>query len=112
MEDECKKLSDRFQHVYLDQYVIMPNHFHGIIFFDGPSIPVEDTGISRLPDRFRPFMDTTHHTQPVIRSTSHDRTKNKELPILGEVVRTFKAACTFRIRKDITSDFAWEGRLL
>ncbi len=111
VEDECKKLSNRFQHVRFDQYVIMPNHFHGIILFEGPSIPLEDTATSRPPDRFIQFVGTTNQMHLVVPGILHDRTKNKELPTLGEVIRTFKAACTFRVRKTVTSDFAWEGRL-
>jgi len=111
VQSEYNKLQERFQHVRLDQYVIMPNHFHGIIIFDGPPPVVsKDTSRLHIPSRFREYIDSAECVQSVLRD-KRDATENNELPILGEVVRKFKAACTYRIRQTSIPDFAWEGRL-
>jgi REP element-mobilizing transposase RayT len=34
VEERWKALSKKYESVYLDKYVVMPNHFHGIITFD------------------------------------------------------------------------------
>ena len=81
VQSEWDKLPERFQHVHLDQHVIMPNHFHGIIVFEEPQKVLPDTA------------------------------KENKLPFLGEVVRIFKGASTYHIRKTSCPDFAWEGRL-
>ena len=90
----------------------MPNHVHAIIIFDEPSILLEDTYTSRIPDRFKQNRDDIdNNTQLGVLRTPSNRTTHKELPTLGEVARTLKAACTYRIRKTIISDFGWESRL-
>ena len=48
------KLSERFLGVQLDDYVIMPNHLHGII------IILNRTTIANTPERFR------HHMQKMV----------------------------------------------
>ena len=34
VEERWKALSEKYESVYLDKFVVMPNHFHGIITFD------------------------------------------------------------------------------
>ena len=102
VESECNKLSDRFPHVHLDQYVIMPNHFHAILVFEGSLVLPEYESKTYISDRFKISIE---HSQPVVLTSSSEGRKDKELPTLGEVVRTLKAACTYRIRRSSTSDF-------
>lgn len=111
IQSEWNKLPERFQHVRLDQYVIMPNHFHGIVIFEGPQALSENMDESHIPTRFRQYINGTEQIQRMSLDSSHHTTKNSELPILGEVIRTFKEASTYHIRKTVHPDFAWEGRL-
>ena len=41
LETQWLEIPDRFSYVRLDQYVVMPNHFHAILFLDA-SIPSDD----------------------------------------------------------------------
>ncbi|UCF60839.1 MAG: hypothetical protein JSV37_13940 [Anaerolineaceae bacterium] len=69
--------------VELDEYVIMPNHLHGIIILkqvvETPRRGVLKSGDSKS--------DT-----------------------LGTIIGQFKSACTRRIRADCVRDFAWQSR--
>jgi len=65
-------LPRRFPSVTLDEYIIMPNHMHGIIIQSGES-------------------NTT-----------------KPAPVLGQIIRAFKAVSTVRIRRSLWPEFAWQ----
>ncbi len=46
-------LPERFAHVELDQYVVMPNHLHGImVLTESPSMPNRDVDTVKVPERF------------------------------------------------------------
>jgi REP element-mobilizing transposase RayT len=49
--EEWQNLPAHYPHILLDEFVVMPNHFHGILFLDPPaSRGTEDTA-SRVPTR-------------------------------------------------------------
>ena len=84
IETTWHKLPVRYSTIRLDQYVIMPDHFHGIIRLVGA-----------------PFMA----------SASRDGISGPECaqyPRLGEIVRSFKAATCRLIRKSGCDDFGWQ----
>jgi hypothetical protein len=41
-------LPNIFENIFLDQYVIMPNHFHGIIGFSGKPVQINTNKIVNL----------------------------------------------------------------
>jgi REP element-mobilizing transposase RayT len=103
-------LPKRFPHIELDMSVIMPNHFHGLIVFGDPELfsPVV-TFTAKIPTRFRKRMAKGSILNN--QAATIDAKKvgaADEFPTLGEVVRTLKAAATFRIRKTIMPDFFWQ----
>ena len=108
---EFNKLPERFKHVRLDEYIIMPNHFHGIIVFEGPPPAPKEVYKAHIPARFRQYIDNAEHVQQAPRDNADSTADNSELPLLGEVVRSFKAACTRIIRQTTVPDFAWQSRL-
>ena len=67
--------------VALDQYVVMPNHLHGIVRLNGVVVEEEKGAMNRTPT------DGSAVGAQFI------------APSLGEVVRAFKARCTFVLRK-------------
>jgi REP element-mobilizing transposase RayT len=88
--DICKsvwnEITNKFENVQLDEFVIMPDHIHGIIVINSN----------------RRFV------------INHECTKNKFPQIhpmgsgsLGEIVRWFKGRCTFEIRKK-DEGFSWQ----
>lgn len=88
-------LPGRFPTIELDQFVVMPNHLHGILVLVGtqfiaPTIPRQGV-INRAPTMMQ-------QGQGVI----------NRAPTLGEIVRTFKAATARQIRLVGLSEFGWQ----
>jgi putative transposase len=93
-------LPDRFPGVRLDHYVVMPNHLHGIILIEETqAIAFEDAKRSAMPERFRRTDPSNIAAQPEPYTAP-----------LGEIVRTFKGAATYRIRTTGLPEFAWQHR--
>ena len=67
----------------LDQWVVMPNHIHGILVIEGIKTSQRD-------------VSTTPFTL--------------ERNSLGSIINQFKGKCTKRIRKSESPDFAWQPR--
>jgi putative transposase len=51
MEDVWNTLPSRFPHVELDAFVVMPNHIHGILLFDGSE--TESASLIRVVGAFK-----------------------------------------------------------
>jgi putative transposase len=77
----------RFSNLEIDEFIVMPNHIHGILLVGAQFIAPS--------------------------SVRHDRRNAKQgainhAPTLGEIVRSFKAASTRMVRRTVRSDFAWQ----
>lgn len=97
----------------LGNFIVMPNHIHGIIFIDnypaaGTGTGVETRLIASLPQSPAPQSSSTGsvpaktggitaHKNPMI----HDN--------ISRIIRWYKGRCTFEIRK-IKSNFGWQSR--
>ncbi len=90
------EIPDHFHYVKLDEYVIMPNHIHGIIIIDKPNVvETSNLGVS---------------TTLGVPTTTNARRNEKWRPgILGVIINQFKRICTIESRK-INPDFAWQSR--
>ena len=101
IEEEWVLTKELRNYVDLDEYVVMPNHFHGIIIV----YPVEATGSvvfngdsenkSVLP---KENMSIKKMTQRVISTTLQPNS-------LGSIVGQFKSVCTKRIRAGENKNF-------
>ncbi|HRP69197.1 MAG TPA: hypothetical protein PLY93_06675, partial [Turneriella sp.] len=78
-----REIVDHFPHVKLDEFIIMPNHLHGII-------------------------QIYHDGRDAINRVSTDL--KIENPSLSKIIRWYKGRSTFEIRKSICHDFAWQSR--
>ena len=87
IETEWSGLPNRFFNVGLDEFIVMPNHIHGIIFIK----PVETS-----------FVAPESILHSVIQGAMN------RAPTLGEVVRSFKAASARIVRKRGFSEFTWQ----
>jgi putative transposase len=90
--DECwRQIPDHFANAEVDEYLIMPNHLHGIIVLE--------------------CRDTIHRVRE---SSSESKTESFGNPIAGTIptiIRTFKAAVTRESRRLglITGEKLWQG---
>jgi putative transposase len=80
VSQEWIKTASLRESVELDEYVIMPNHVHGIIILKS----VVGTGVQRSEE---------------MKSVS-----------LGMIIGQFKSACTRRIRAENNKSFTWQSR--
>lgn len=94
-------LPDRFSSVQLDEFIIMPNHVHGILVLAGPQSPsssiMSNPGVANVPAQPQSYMEAKNGNRPTLR------------PRLGEVIRTFKGAATYLIRSTVSPAFAWQS---
>jgi REP element-mobilizing transposase RayT len=133
--DACwREIPEHHEGVGLDEYVVMPNHVHGIVIINEKSrgdvhgrdvpgrdvqlnvptgdtlnVPTDDTSRLNVPtDDTLPLNVPTDQNQPRIH-----RIGNSISPVKGSlsvIIRTFKAAVTTWARANGHPDFTWQGR--
>jgi len=79
VESTWNELSQHYEGVETDEYIVMPNHFHGIIVLVGAGQAL-------------PRIDTTIRQNQGAASSA---------PTLGDIVRIFKSKSTRRVRRDL-----------
>ena len=83
-------IPNHFPFVILDEFVLMPNHIHGILFFDKnddvDNVETDDYPSPRQPDNF-----------------------GRQSRNLGSVIRGFKSSLK-RYANENNIDFAWQER--
>ncbi len=90
-----QEIPKHFKNVRIDEWVVMPNHVHGIVVIDRPNsyLSQRKDAINRV-------------------STNGGITKNRN-PMgkncLGEIIRWFKGRTSFEIHK-IHPNFQWQSR--
>ena len=94
-----QEIPEHFNHVYIDAYVIMPNHVHGIIIIDRPN---QKSNVET-----RNFASLQLTSQPTARS-------NKFAPLkpgsLQAIIHAYKASVTRWCRKNGDDIFRWQPR--
>jgi putative transposase len=88
------EIPHHFPNVILDEFVVMPNHVHGILIIDRSHSDDPNPPDQRINDRG----GITHHHNPMI---NHDS--------LGAIVRWYKGRTTHDIRSHL-AHFAWQPR--
>jgi len=113
-----------FRFVQLGAFVVMPNHFHGIIIInkteirDGDGMVVEtpasgapDSGVSTTTTETcvsTPIITTPGVSTPITES-GVSTTRKWKPATLGVIINQFKRMVTLHSRK-INSEFAWQSR--
>ena len=88
------------QNIELDEFIIMPNHFHGILLINHM---IHNVGTPRW--GVQKFQRTRHRRVPT-------KTMNKfwKPNSLGSIINQFKSIVTKRIRINGNEKFAWQPR--
>lgn len=87
--EEWQKTQQLRDNVILDQWVVMPNHLHGIIVIDG-SVETPRWGVSDM-------------------ETGHRQAGQRPVSTLGSIIGQFKSVCTKRVWA-ANHVFAWQTR--
>ncbi len=96
-QEQWLVLPERFFGIALDQFVIMPNHIHGIV------VIYTNTVVEHMPERFQPYM------QALAEERNHVLKEPYSPPTLGKIMRTYKAATSRLVRTAGVPDFAWQA---
>jgi len=110
--EEWQKTAEIRSYIELDEWVIMPNHLHGIIIIKNqPTPPLVETprwgvsqqewGVSQQEE------ETFHRNVSTTTMTAKSRLKPKSV---GSIIGQIKTACTKRIWKAGFDDFEWQDR--
>ena len=102
-----KDIPNHFPHFYLDEFVVMPNHVHGIVMIEKPYI--DNNSLSRI-------VETRHalslHKADVINPTEkpmHPRYQNQGKNTISAMVGSFKSAVTKHSNENKLR-FGWQTR--
>ena len=87
------EIPKHFDNVFLDVYVVMPEHFHGIVVIEN--------------ERNAPCRGLINQTPTNQTSTKWILQKNPKM-VLGKIIRYFKAKTSFMIHKIGYHNFAWQ----
>lgn len=79
-------LPNHYSHIESDEFVVMPNHIHGIIIIVGAQL-IAPSGMNR-----------PAYNRDTINQNKHQGVIN-HAPTVGEIVRSFKARCTYAINQ-------------
>jgi len=93
------EIPKHFNHTYIDAYVIMPNHVHGIIVIDRPHQVNSDRP---------PNVETLHCNVSTRRQFMSDI--SPQAGSLGAIVRSYKSAVSRWSHQNGFEDFAWQDR--
>jgi len=88
------ELPEAFPNIYLDEFIIMPNHIHGIIFIECRGLIYQ---ILNVP---KGVMNHAPTEQWGLMCNSN--------VTLGKIIRHFKAKCTKLIRNQGYTEFQWQ----
>ncbi|SOD19653.1 transposase [Pedobacter xixiisoli] len=110
-----------FPFVILDEFVVMPNHIHGIIIINKPNIYMQSAGNVKTQNFASPnssngtqdfASSASNETQDFASLPAENHTKNKFGPQsknLASIIRGFKIGVTKSARLS-NPDFAWQPR--
>jgi putative transposase len=90
------EIPTQFPFIELGEFIIMPNHIHGILIID-KTPTVETRLIASLPGAHKIPGGITRNNNPMF----HEN--------ISRIIRWYKGRCTFEMRK-IHADFAWQSR--
>ena len=92
-----------FPFVELDEYIVMPNHVHGIIIIN------KRDGIVETPKLGTPKLETPKLETPKLGVSTDAASEKWKSATLGVIINQYKRICTIESRK-INRYFAWHPR--
>lgn len=101
--DEWIKTAEIRTNVLLDEFVVMPNHFHGILIIKNDNDKTDATVATTR----RVVATTTNNIDHINESQSKPTLKPNSL---GSIIGQFKSVCTKQIRKMGYDGFRWQER--
>jgi putative transposase len=119
-EDCWLAIPQHAREVELDEWVVMPNHLHGIIVILDPgpgrgvqlNAPTKDVATTDIPTKDAPTTNAQSNDTPATEAPGNDNPPFSRISprpgSLAVVLRTYKAAVTTACRAIGRDDFAWQ----
>ncbi len=101
--DQWLWIGKHFCRVKLDEFVVMPDHVHGILYIENDvdiALPDEHNGIRRGNPRIAPTAIAPPKTNPVLYHRRHN--------LLSKTMNAFKTTSSKIIHEHGFHDFAWQ----
>ncbi len=95
------EIPNHFHYVKLDEYIIMPNHIHGIIIIDNKNL------INNVAETPNFGIETPN--LGVSKAKIGGKNDKWKSGVLGVIINQYKRICTIESRK-INSEFIWQSR--
>jgi len=95
-----KEIPEHFLFIRLDEFVIMPNHIHGILIIE-KGLDCINSSRSNL------NVETLHCNVSTDEKNDYYRRISPKTGTLSTVIRSYKSVCTKNIKK-FKADFAWQ----
>jgi REP element-mobilizing transposase RayT len=108
------EIPNHFPFIELANFVVMPNHFHGILIINH-QLPVETPKPDNVetPNLGVSTMDATIISELAVQTSKSDNVQTPKLGVsttpIGIVINQYKRMVTIHARK-IDADFAWQPR--
>lgn len=117
------QLFEAFPNAIMDEFIIMPNHMHGLIIIknEGESTEAIHRVSTKIANNATP-PTYTYRGIPIDPDDEHlfllpalGGITGKDNPMLsnhsiGKMIRWYKAKCTFAIRNELKKEFSWHTR--
>jgi len=113
IQDEWQKTGIIRKNVKLDEFVVMPNHIHGILVIESIVVETPRRGVSTndLPRSTNDLPRSTNDLPPSSNNPVFPRDNNNWGPnTLGSIINQFKSVSTKRIRLIGHEYFEWQQR--
>jgi len=92
------QIPKHFNHVELDEYVIMPNHIHGIIVINDKNVNIRRDVRSNAPTNANAKMNPENYYSRI----------SPQSGSLGVIIRSYKSSVTRWCRKNKHDHFKWQ----
>lgn len=98
-----QEIAIQFSHTFLGEFVIMPNHIHGIIGIDNHS---RDMIYHISKNKSTSDYHNTTARKGGITGQHNPMLSNHSL---GKIIRWYKGRCTYEIKKQLQAPFQWQS---
>ena len=95
------EIPDHFQKIKTDEFVVMPNHFHGIVIIE--SNPIPSVGINNSV-----VVGNRHACSLQPPPPQQVKNENRQHQKLSVIIGSFKSAVSKLIHRNIDKNFQWQ----
>ena len=100
INENWRQLINKFS-IELDEFVIMPNHIHGIIVIRQANI----VGVSFMKPKTNMIISKSNRHMGLL---NNKKGLINQTPTLGLIIRYFKSKCTYELHKDGFNNDLWQ----